>query len=196
MGGLSRKAGLALAVLGISALAGCGAPGEGGSSLGNSLLLAGTTVPPPAKTAIEDVYCPSVDIPEGGSSMQSFSGGRTGDGGALRSQIALGQIARECVGNPDGTTNVRVGVEGRALLGVGGSPGRYDVPVHILVKSGSTTIASRSRRLSVVVPPGDTQGSFAFVEEGIVVPARDASVFEIEVSLGSGNAAPRRRTRG
>lgn len=196
MGGLSRKAGLALAVLGVSALAGCGAPGEGGSSLGNALLLAGPTVPPPAKTAIEDVYCPSVDIPEGGASMQSFAGGRTGDGGALRSQIALGQIARECVGSPDGTTLVRVGVEGRALLGVGGSPGRYDVPVHILVKSGSTTIASRSRRLNVVVPPGDTQGSFAFVEEGIVVPARDASVFEIEVSLGSGNAAPRRRTRG
>ena len=82
--------------------------------------------------------------------------------------------------------------------GAGGSPGRYDVPVNILVKSDSTTIASRSRRMSVVIPAGDTQGSFTFVEEGIVVPARDASVFEIEVGLGSGNAAaaPRRRTRG
>jgi hypothetical protein len=197
MGGLSRKARLALAVLGVSALAGCSSPGEGGSTLGNMVLFAGPTVPPPAKSTIEDIYCPSVDIPEGGSSMQSFSGGRVGEGGSLRSQIALGQIARECVGNPDGTVAVRVGVEGRALLGAGGSPGRYDVPVHILVKSGATTIASRSRRLSVVVPPGDTQGSFAFVEEGIVVPARDASIFEIEVSLGGGGAAaPRRRTRG
>jgi hypothetical protein len=122
-----------------------------------------------------------------------------GDGGALRSQIALGQIARECVGNPDGTTLVRVGVEGRALLGVGGSPGRYDVPVHIVVKSGSTVIANRSRRLSIAIPQGDTQGSFSIVEEGILVPARDASVFEIEVALGSGGKAPataRRRTNG
>jgi hypothetical protein len=197
MVGLSRKAGLALAVLGVSALAGCSSPGSGGSSVGNMVLFAGPTVPPPAKTAIEDVYCPSVDIPEGGSSIQAFSGGRVGDQGALRSQIALGQIARECVGSPDGTTTVRVGVEGRALLGAGGSPGRYDVPVHILVKSGSTTIASRSRRMSVVIPSGDTQGSFSFVEEGIVVPARDASVFEIEVGLSGGNAAaPRRQTRG
>jgi hypothetical protein len=48
-----------------------------------------------------------------------------------------------------------------------------------------------------VVPPGETQGSFSFVEEGIVVPARDASVFEIEVGLGAANAGPsRRRTRG
>jgi hypothetical protein len=199
MGGLSRKAGWALAVLGASVLAGCGTPGESGSSLGNMVLFAGTTVPPAAKSTIEDVYCPSVQIAEGGSSIQAFSGGRVGDGSALRSQIALGQIARECVGNPDGTTLVRIGVEGRALLGAGGSAGRYDVPVHIEVKSGSTVIANRSRRLSVTIPPGDTQGSFSFVEEGIIVPARDASVFEIEVGLGGGGKAPaaaRRRTRG
>src|SRR5829696_3486324 len=125
---VSRKAGLALAVLGVSTLAGCSSPGQGGSTLGNMVLFAGPTVPPPAKTAIEDVYCPQVDIPEGGSSIQAFSGGRVGDSGGLRSQIALGRIARECVGSPDGSTSVRIGVEGRALLGVGGSAGRYDVP--------------------------------------------------------------------
>ncbi|WP_244622949.1 hypothetical protein [Microvirga brassicacearum] len=196
MGGLSRKAGWALALLGVSALAGCGAPGAGGSSLGNALLFAGPTVPPPAKTAIEDVYCPSVEIAEGGSSIQAFAGGRVGEQGALRSQIALGQIARECVGNPDGSTIVKIGVEGRALLGAGGSPGRYDVPVHIAVKSGSTVIANRSRRLSVTIPPGESQGTFSVVEEGILVPARDASSFEIEVGLGGSGPVSGRRTRG
>ena len=100
MVGLSRKAGLALAVLGASALAGCSSPGAGGSTPGNMVLFAGPTVPPPAKTTIADVYCPAIEIPEGGSSIQAFSGGRVGDQGALRSQIALGQIARECIGNP------------------------------------------------------------------------------------------------
>ena len=196
MGGLSRKAGLALAVLGMSALAGCGSPGAGGSSVGNMVLFAGPTVPPPAKTTTEDVFCPAVDIPDGGSSIQAVSVGRDGQG-SVRSQIALGQIARECVGNPDGTTMVKVGVEGRALLGAGGSPGRYDVPISVVVKSGSTVIANRSRRVALTIPSGETQASFVIVEDGILVPARDASVFEIEVSIGGGkassSAAKRRR---
>lgn len=196
MNGLSRKAGWALILLGVSAMAGCSSPGEGGSTLGNMVLFAGPTVPPPAKTIIEDVYCPSVDIAEGGSSIQSFAGGRVGDPAGLRSQIALGQIARECVGRPDGTTVVKIGVEGRVLLGAGGASGRYDVPVNIVVKSGSTVIANRSRRVAVSVPAGDTQGTFQVIEEGIVVPAADASIFEIEVGLGGAGApAASRRAR-
>ena len=103
----------------------------------------------------------------------------------LRSQIALGEIARECVGQPDGSTLVRVGVEGRALLGAGGSAGRYDVPVHIVVKGGSTVFANRSRRVAAAIPAGQTQATFSVVEEGIVVPAANANSFEIEVGLGT-----------
>ena len=44
--GLNRGAGWALAVLGISALAGCGAPGEGGFGIGDMLLTAGATQAP------------------------------------------------------------------------------------------------------------------------------------------------------
>lgn len=194
MSGWSAKAGFALAAMGLVALGGCGAPGEGGSSLGNMVLLAGPSVPPPQKKVLEDVYCPSVDVMEGGSAIQAFSGGHVGDQGNLRSQIAISNLARECAGQPDGSTVVKVGVEGRALLGAGGAPGRYDVPVQIVVKSGSRVIANRSKRTSVAIPAGDTQGSFAVIEEGIVVPAMDASTFEIEVGLGS--SAPARRKRG
>ncbi|MGO4574363.1 hypothetical protein [Microvirga sp. 2TAF3] len=193
MSGLGAKAGWALAVLGLSALAGCGAPGEGGSTLGNMVLFAGSTVPPPMQKAVNDVYCPTVDIVEGGSTIQAFAGGRVGDAGGLRSQIAISQLARECAGSPDGSTIVKVGVEGRALLGGGGAPGRYDVPVHILVKRGSTVIANRSRRMAVTIPSGDTQATFAVVEDGIVVPPADANSFEIEVGLGAGPTAGRRR---
>src|SRR3712207_9565546 len=90
----------AFAVLGVAALAGCGAPGEGG--MGDMLLTAGTTVPPARPPQIEDVYCPRIDVFEGGSTL------RTGG-----SQIVLSQMARECVGQPDGTTLVRIEI-GRA----------------------------------------------------------------------------------
>ncbi|MCB5175331.1 MULTISPECIES: hypothetical protein [Microvirga] len=180
-GELGRKAGWAVALLGLSALAGCGAPGEGGSTFSNMLTFAGPTVPPPVQAQIEDVYCPPVEISEGGAALRSVAGGDS-----LRSQISLGNLARECIGQPNGTTIVKIGVEGRVLLGPGGSPGRYDVPVRIAVKNGSKIIANRSRRVAASVPAGDTQTTFSVIEEGIVVSPADANSFEIEVGLGSG----------
>ena len=184
--GLNRGAGWALAVLGISALAGCGAPGEGGFGVGDMLLTAGTTQTPPQAAETRDVYCPTVEVLDGGSVI------RVGDAGSVRSQIALGELARECVGQPDGSTLVRVGVEARALLGAGGSAGRYDVPVQIVVKDGSTVFANRSRRVAAAIPAGQTQTTVSIVEEGIVVPAPSANNFEIEVGLGARAAAGRR----
>ncbi|WP_230530606.1 hypothetical protein [Microvirga roseola] len=181
--GFGAKAGWAVALLGVSVLAGCNTPGEGGMGVGDMLLTAGTSLPPAQSAVIEDVYCPPVTITEGGAALQVYAGGRAGDAGALRSQVALGQLARECVGQPDGSTLVKIGVQGRALLGAGGSPGRYDVPVRIMVKKGSTVFANRSRRMAVAIPPNDTQASFTVVEEGIVVPAANANNFEIEVGL-------------
>src|SRR5919112_2943343 len=122
--GLSAKVAQAFAVLGLTALAGCGAPGEGG--MGDMLLLAGTTVPPARPPQVEDVYCPQIDVFAGGSTL------RTGG-----SQIVLGQMARECVGQPDGTTLVRIGVEGRALLTAGSGGGGYSPPGCIVVEGGS-----------------------------------------------------------
>ena len=111
----------------------------------------------------------------------------------MRSQITLGQIARECVGQPDGTTLVRSASRAGRFWASADRAGRYDVPVHIVVKDGSTVFANRSRRVAAAIPAGETQATFSVIEEGIVVPAADANSFEIEVGLGSG--APRRRRR-
>jgi hypothetical protein len=190
--GFGRKAGFALVALGLSALAGCSTSGEGSIGVGEMLLTGGATRPPPQRVAAEDVYCPPVTVMDGGSAIQVYAGGRAGDSSALRSQVSLGDLARECVGQPDGSTLVKVGVEGRALLGVGGSASRFDVPVQIVVKGGSGVIANRSRRTSVAIPAGDTQASFTVIEGGIVVPAAYANTFDIEVGLGGRSAAGRR----
>ena len=181
--GVSRKAGWTLAVLGLSALTGCNSAGGGGFGVGEMLLTAGTTRAPAQAAETSDVYCPTVDVFDGGSVLQVRGGG---DAGSVRSQLTLGEIARECVGRPDGTTLVRVGVEARALLGVGGSAGRYDIPVHIVVKDGSTVFANRTRRVAAAIPAGQTQTTVSVIEEGIVIPAANANSFEIEVGLGTG----------
>lgn len=183
--GLGAKAGRALAVLGVSVLAGCAGSGEGGGlGIGEMLLTGGATQAPVQVRPMDDVYCPPVTIAEGGSAIQAYSGGRAGDSSALRSQVSISNVARECVGQPDGSTVVKVGVEARALLGVGGAAGRYNVPVQIVVKDGSTVIANRSRSTVAAIPAGGTQASVAVVEDGIVVPAARANTFEIEVALG------------
>jgi hypothetical protein len=181
--GLSRKAGWTIAVISLSALAGCSAPGQGGFGVGDMLLTGGMTQAPAQRVAVEDVYCPTVDVFDGGSVLQVRGGG---EGGSIRSQIALGEIARECSGQPDGSTLVRVGVEARALMGVGGSAGRYTVPVHIVVKDGSTVFANRSKSVAAVIPAGQSQTTVSVIEDGIVVPAASANSFEIEVGLGTG----------
>jgi hypothetical protein len=176
---------MALAVLGVSALAGCATSGEGGTGLGEMLLTGGfSAAPAQVQTPDDEVYCPPVTVADGGSAIQAYSTGRAGDASALRSQVAIGQLARECHGQPDGSTVVKVGVEARALLGLGGSPGRYDVPVQVVVKDGSNVIANRTRRATAVIPAGGTQTSVTVVEDGIVVPPASANSFEIEVALG------------
>ncbi len=188
-----KQAAAGLVVVGLSALTGCGTPGEGGPTMGNMILFAGPTVPPPMSRQTEDVYCPRIQIPDGGAAIQAYSGGRVGDTAGLRSQISLGTLARECIGNQDGTTSVKVGVEVLALLGASGGAGRYDAPVNIVLKRGDTVIANRSQRVGIAIPSGEVQGRATLVEEGIVVPAADASAFDIEVGLGAGAARSRRR---
>ncbi len=179
--GFGSKTGSAVAMLGLSVLAGCNTPGEGGTSLGSALLLAGTTVPPAQVVRAEEVYCPPVTVSDGGAAII-----------VRNSQITLGQLARECTGQPDGSTLVKVGIEGRVLVGPGGSAGRFDVPVQIVVKDNSAVFANRVRRTAAAIPASDTQTSFTVVEGNILVPAASANDFEIEVGLGSRATGGRR----
>ncbi|CAA9352271.1 MAG: hypothetical protein AVDCRST_MAG90-2494 [uncultured Microvirga sp.] len=177
------------------ALAGCNSSSsEGaGSTLRNLVMFGGPTVPAPAAGGLEDAYCPRVGVIDGGAALQAYAG-RTGDPNALRNQISLTELARECVARPDGATLVKVGVEGRALLGPGASAGgRFEAPVRVVIKSGDRVLATRFRRVPVTIPAGDTQGSFTVVEEGLVVPPGSGE-FEIEVGLG-GAGGPERPAR-
>ena len=180
-----------------AALAGCttfggsepGAPpAEGSSSLTNIFKYGGTTVPA-SRVTEEEVDCPAVDVPPGTSAI------RTEAGGAVRSQISLGQTARECrsVGNQ---IAIKVGVEGLALLGPAGAPGTFSVPVRIAIKRGETVVATRLYRGSVTIPKNDTQASFIVIEENIMVPKADG---ELAIEAGfdqGGRAPPRSRPRG
>lgn len=169
-------------------LAGCASSGGGDNTLTNFLYYGGPTVPTPAPPSIDEIDCPQVTIMEGGSSM------RTGSGDQVRQQISISNVARECTPTGNGAYMLKIGVEGVALLGPSGGSGLIAAPLRIVVKRGSTILASRARQVAVTIPAGQANGTFSVVEEGIVVPAGPEP--DIEVGLGgSGRVAaePRRR---
>jgi hypothetical protein len=126
-------------------------------------------------SGVEEAYCPRVGVIEGGAALQAYAG-RTGDPNALRNQISLTDFARECVARPDGATLVKVGIEGRALLGPGASAGgRFEAPVRVVIKSGDGVSPRAPAASSVTIPAGDTQGSFVVVEETWSFPPAAAS---------------------
>jgi hypothetical protein len=187
---ITRTTLLATAVaLTSGSLTGTSAAQNFGESVRNLFLYGRTTEPPPKPDApTEDLACPSVGVLDGGAALRQL-----GQGGSVRRQISLGQLARECFEQPDGSIRVKVGVELRALIGAGGSSGSSDVPVRFVIKSGDRVIAARSRRVAVAIPPNDTQGSAIVVEEGLVVPPGTEG-FDIEVGLGGPtDERPRRR---
>jgi hypothetical protein len=198
MKGAQRLLAAAVCAAGATVAAPAGAQGIG-DTLSNLFKFGGTTVPKEAPREAGDVYCPSIGIIEGGAALRAYTGGKVGEPSALRHQIAIGQLARECVGQPDGSIAVRVGVEARALLGPAGQPGRFDAPVTFVVKRGGRIFASKTQRVTVAVPAGDTQASFVTVQDGLMVPPKTGE-YEIDVGLvaGSGDKPERaaRRKRG
>ncbi|WP_132255996.1 hypothetical protein [Methylobacterium segetis] len=178
----------------VLALAATAAGAEEGNFLSNMFKYGGPTVPPSQGKDLEPPYCPPVGVSEGGAALQTL-GGRAGDKASIRTQITLGRLARECTRREDGSITVKVGVEGRVLLGPAGAPGRFDVPLTIAVKSDEKVVVSRFRRLSASVGAGEAQGFFSVVEEDISVPAAMTRDYEIEVGLGGGAKAAKAPAR-
>lgn len=169
-----------------------------GSTLKNLVMFGGTTAPPATttSTSLEGPDCPPVDIADGGAALRQLSS-KSMDASAVTSQISISDVARECTSAAEGGTSVKIGVQGRFLLGPGGTAAKFDAPLRFVLKRGDRILASRVRRVTGSVTAGDPQGSFTVVEEGLVAPPGE---FEIEVGLGNGAtagaAAPRsRRTR-
>jgi hypothetical protein len=187
------KVGSAAFVIALACLpfTGCSASAQDTSNFLRNFFYGGAPPPPPGPPeAGEPVECPPVTVADGSAALRAYAGGRTGAAEALRHQISIANVGRECRGQGDGSVLVKVGVEGRALLGPAGSPGRFEAPVRFVIRRGDQVFANRARAATVSLAAGQTQGSFMIVEEGMVVPAGTGE-FEIEVGLGGARPSER-----
>ncbi|MCA3648393.1 MAG: hypothetical protein IOC42_03415, partial [Methylobacterium sp.] len=174
--------GVALAALGLSlmVLAGCGSSsltGSGGSDptvagdgsgWGTAILFGGRRFTEPPPTEKREYTCPAVEILEGTVALRS---GDTGTARGVGYQASIRDTARECALVADNRLNIKVGVQGRLVLGESGKPGTYTVPVRVAVRrTGGETVYSKLTTASVTVPATDTQSTFTVIDDGLSLP--------------------------
>lgn len=195
--GDERKRGRGRAVVALAsaaALSGCSwassiGSSENSPSLGSrfanlfSSAKPGVTQPASPTPSAPDVECPGVDIRTGASTLEVAAKTDQPTAGDLRYQLSFGQTARECLVQA-GTMSIKVGVQGRIILGPMGSPGKIDVPLrYAVVREGPEprTIATKFKRVSVIVAPDQTHVQFVDVEEGLSFPLPSRSELEAYV---------------
>jgi hypothetical protein len=138
----------------------------------------------PAQPIAATVDCPGVDIRQGAATLSMAAKTAQAPTAAdLRYQLSFGQFARECRA-ADGSLSIKVGVQGRVVVGPQGGPGNVDVPLrYAVVREGPEpkTIVTRFKRVAVTVGPGDTNVGFTDVEDGLSFPIPPAAELEAYV---------------
>jgi hypothetical protein len=126
--------------------------------------------PATAAVASPEFECPSIAIRRGASTLALSANPAEPSALNLRYQVGFGDTARECRLAPGNVVVMRVGVEGRVILGPAGAPGHIDVPLRIaVVQEGVApkTILTKLHRVPVTIPPGSTNVPFTHIEEDL-----------------------------
>jgi hypothetical protein len=127
---------------------------------------------------IED--CPLISIRQGASTLTigpsgNASSGESTDNGAMavKYQGTFVRAARECA-LVAGQLVMKIGVQGRIIIGPAGGPGQVDVPLRIAVveetTKGTKPIVTKFIRIPVTVASATDNPTFTDVEEGVSFP--------------------------
>lgn len=154
----------------------------------SAMLFGATPAPPPANPTAPgvrntDIECPGVEIRQGTSTLTASVTGAEPSAMNLRYQVSIGQTARECAAL-GATLTIKVGVQGRVIMGPAGSPGQIEVPLRLaLVREGiePKTIWSKLYKVPVAVQPGQTNIPFLHIEEDLTVPLPSATELDAYV---------------
>jgi len=137
----------------------------------------GVSQPASRAASAPDVECPGVDIRAGASTLNIAVRPEQATAGDLRYQLSFGQTARECRVQ-DGTMYIKVGVQGRVILGPFGRPGSVDVPLrYAVVREGPEprTIITKFKRVGATIAADQSHVQFVDIEEGLAFPLPPAA---------------------
>jgi hypothetical protein len=118
--------------------------------------------------------CPPVQVRTGASTLTSSSNPAEPTAMNLRYQVIISTTARECRMGPGNTISMKVGMQGRVILGPeGGHPATVNVPVRFAVVRETVetqVITTKLDRVTVSMPPNDSNVVFSHVTEGLDFP--------------------------
>jgi hypothetical protein len=130
--------------------------------------------PQAVANAQPDVECPFIDIRQGASTLILPPPPPDGSNEAmtLKYQGSFVRAAREC-SVVNGQMVLKVGIQGRVIVGPAGGPGHVDVPIRVAVvdapSSGTKVITTKFIQIPVDIT--DNNGaSFSHIEEGLSFP--------------------------
>jgi hypothetical protein len=132
--------------------------------------------PQPVAGAAPDAECPYIQIREGASTLTISTGGDSAM--SLKYQGTFVRAARQCA-VVAGQMVMKVGVQGRIILGPQGGPGQVNVPLRIAVvddkPSSMKTILTRLIIIPVTVGSADDNPTFTHVEDNLTFPLPSSS---------------------
>lgn len=149
-----------------------------------------------------EIDCPGVDVRQGASTLAITAPGAEAGPMTMRYQVTIAQTARECAAL-GGVMTMKVGIEGRILLGPAGGPGQVDIPLRMaVVQEGPApkTVVSKFYKLAVAVAPGQASVPFVHVEQDLTFPMPlpkdfDAYIVYVGFDPANLNTKPERKTK-
>jgi len=150
----------------------------------------------------KEIDCPGVEVRNGASTLSITAPGTETGPMTMRYQATIGDTARECV-PLGGVMTMKVGVQGRVLLGPAGVPGQIDIPLRIaVVQEGVNpkTIVSKFYRVPVQIAAGQTSVPYTQVDQDLTFPmpppaVLDAYVVYVGFDPSASPAKPERKTK-
>ena len=159
---------------------------SGGRSFSDRIsdFVSGPSAQPPADAVpgapLSEIDCPRVDIRQGASTLSLMDPKAASPALGLRYQGTITRTARECTVR-DKMVHIRIGLQGRIIVGPAGGPGQVTVPLrYALLKEGLAprAIYTKLYHLPVTVPAGQSNVVFTHVEEEMTVPMPSALEFD------------------
>lgn len=147
----------------------------------------------------DDNNCPVVDIRVGASTL-SVTAPKVQQATAndVQYQLSFNRLARQCIA-AGGALTVKLGVQGRVVLGPAGGPGPVNVPLrYAVVQEGIApkTVATKFKRLSVNVPPDQGNVAFEDVDDSLnfpIPPLEDLQSYVIYVGFDAVGDTPEKK---
>lgn len=144
--------------------------------------------------------CPPVQVRTGAATLTDSANPGEPAATNLRYQVTVTTTARECRLGPGNTVVMKVGMQGRVILGPeGGGVSNVIVPIRFAVVRETVetkVLTTKLDRVPVAIPPNDSNVLFTHVTEGLEFPmprGGDIDYYLVYIGFDPASAEPAKK---